>query len=55
MTEEIETNNQFTVIDLGTEAIHRFTVKDFPAIVLMDAHGGNLYESGPAEYREDNP
>lgn len=40
--------------DLGTEAIHRFTVKDFPAIVLMDAQGGNLYESGPAEYREEN-
>ena len=39
--------------DLGTEAIHRFTVKDFPAIVLMDAHGGNLYESGPVEYRKE--
>ena len=39
--------------DLGTEAIHRFTVESFPAIVLMDAHGGNLYESGPAQYREE--
>ena len=39
--------------DLGTEAIHRFTVKNFPAIVLMDAHGGNLYESGPAQYRKE--
>ncbi|MBQ6959781.1 MAG: Fe-S-containing hydro-lyase [Clostridia bacterium] len=39
--------------DLGTEAIHRFTVKDFPAIVLMDAHGGNLYESGPEAYRRE--
>ena len=39
--------------DLGTEAIHRFTVENFPAIVLMDAHGGNLYESGPAQYREE--
>ena len=38
--------------DLGTEAIHRFQVEEFPAIVLMDAHGGNLYESGPAQYRE---
>ena len=41
--------------DLGTEAIHRFTVRDFPAIVLMDAHGGNLYESGPEQYREEEP
>ncbi len=39
--------------DLGTEAIHRFTVKDFPAIVLMDAHGGNLYETGPEQYRQE--
>ena len=39
--------------DLGTEAIHRFTVENFPAIVLMDAHGGNLYEVGPALYREE--
>ena len=38
--------------DLGTEAIHRFMVRDFPAIVLMDAHGGSLYESGPAAYAE---
>ena len=39
--------------DLGTEAIHRFTVENFPAIVLMDAHGGNLYETGPESYREE--
>lgn len=39
--------------DLGTEAIHRFTVRDFPAIVLMDAHGGSLYESGPAQYHQE--
>lgn len=37
--------------DLGTEAIHRFTIQNFPVIVLMDAQGGNLYESGPAQYR----
>jgi len=41
--------------DLGTEAIHRFTVENFPAIVLMDAHGGNLYETGPEQYREEAP
>ena len=39
--------------DLGTEAIHRCAVRDFPAIVLMDAHGGNLYESGPEAYRRE--
>ena len=37
--------------DLGTEAIRRLTVEDLPLIVAIDAQGGNLYESGPAQYR----
>lgn len=37
--------------DLGAEAIHRFTVRDFPALVLIDSLGNNLYETGPAQYR----
>ena len=38
--------------DLGTEAIRRLTVKDFPVIVVADATGNNLYESAVREYRE---
>lgn len=30
--------------DLGTEAIRRLEVKDFPVIVVMDAAGNDLYE-----------
>ena len=37
--------------DLGSEAIHRFEIEDFPAIVLIDSEGNNLYETGPAAYR----
>jgi fumarate hydratase subunit beta len=37
--------------DLGPEAIHRFEVEDFPAIVLIDARGENLYDSEPPKYR----
>ncbi len=29
--------------DLGTEALRRLTVKDFPVIVVMDCHGKCLY------------
>jgi len=32
--------------DLGTEAIRRLEVEDFPAIVINDCHGGDLYEDG---------
>ena len=30
--------------DLGAEAIRRIEVKDFPAIVAADCHGGNIYD-----------
>ena len=36
--------------DLGTEAIRRLEVKDFPVIVVNDCHGGNLYEDGMKAY-----
>ncbi len=38
--------------DLGPEAIHRFVIKDFPVIVLIDSLGNNLYESGPQLYKQ---
>ncbi len=31
--------------DLGPEAIHLLTVKDFPTVVAIDCHGGNLYRN----------
>ncbi len=37
--------------DLGTEAIRRLEVDRFPAIVVNDAHGGDLLEAGKARYR----
>jgi fumarate hydratase subunit beta len=38
--------------DLGTEAIRRMEVEDFPAIVVNDIHGGDLLETGKAQYRQ---
>jgi len=37
--------------DLGTEAIHRLEVQEFPVIVANDCHGGDIYEQGVREYR----
>lgn len=37
--------------DLGTEAIRRYTVKDFPCIVAIDSNGNNVYETEPIKYR----
>ena len=39
--------------DLGTEAIRRLVVEDFPATVLIDCKGNDLYKMGQAKYRED--
>jgi fumarate hydratase subunit beta len=36
--------------DLGAEAIRKLTVKDFPATVVIDSLGNNLYEIGVKEY-----
>lgn len=36
--------------DLGTEAIRRLEVKDFPVIVVMDARGNDLYETAIRDY-----
>ena len=36
--------------DLGTEAIRKLKVKDFPVIVVIDCDGNNLYETATAAY-----
>lgn len=36
--------------DLGAEAIRRLEVVDFPAIVIIDSFGNNLYKTGREDY-----
>ena len=36
--------------DLGTEAIRKLEVKDFPVIVVIDSDGNNLYEISQKKY-----
>lgn len=38
--------------DLGVEAIRRLEIEDFPAIVVNDIYGGDLYEEGKAQYQK---
>lgn len=37
--------------DLASEAVHRLVVEDFPAVVVNDVHGGDLYLEGRARWR----
>ena len=36
--------------DLGTEAVRRLTVRDFPVIVVMDSQGNDLYKTALEQY-----
>lgn len=40
------------LIDLGTEAIRKLQVTDFPVIVVIDSEGNNLYETAIREYEK---
>lgn len=37
--------------DLGTEAIRKLTVENFPAIVVIDSGGSDLYRKAAEQYR----
>ena len=38
--------------DLGTEAVRRYGVEEFPCIVAIDSDGNNVYETEPPKYRK---
>jgi fumarate hydratase subunit beta len=39
--------------DLGTEAVRRLVVEDFPLTVVIDSRGTDLYQTAPQQYRID--
>ncbi len=47
----IQTAQVIAFDELGCESIKRMTVQNLPLTVAIDCHGGNLYASGPAQYR----
>ena len=50
IAESIKKSEVVAYKDLGAEAVFRFYVKDFPAIVVIDSTGNNLYETEPLKY-----
>lgn len=36
--------------ELGTEAVRKLTIERFPAVVILDAHGGDYYETARQSY-----
>ncbi|MCQ4637270.1 Fe-S-containing hydro-lyase [Anaerovorax odorimutans] len=52
MAQRVETAEIIAFDDLGAEAVRRLQVKDFPVTVVLDSHGGDLYQEGRAAYLE---
>lgn len=50
LSSHIKTAEVIAYEDLGAEAIRRLTVEDFPAVVVIDSTGANLYETGRQSY-----
>ncbi len=50
LSQRIVGNEVIAYPELGAEAIARLEVKDFPAIVVNDCYGADLYEEGRARY-----
>ncbi len=50
MSKCITTSEVVAYDDLGTEAIRKLTVENFPVIVVIDSDGNNLYETAIKEY-----
>ena len=53
MSKAIQSSEIIAYEDLGTEAIRKLEVKDFPVIVVIDSQGNDLYETAIAEYRRE--
>lgn len=49
LADRVESCEVVAFAELGTEAIHRLVVRDFPVFVIIDASGHDLYESGRIE------
>jgi fumarate hydratase subunit beta len=54
LSKAIEASEVIAYDDLGTEAIRRLSVKEFPVIVVIDSEGMDLYETAIQKYKKDD-
>lgn len=50
ISQRIKSSEVIAYDDLGTEAIRKLEVRDFPVIVVIDSEGNNLYETAIKQY-----
>lgn len=52
ISRSIKSSKVLAYEDLGTEAIYRFVIEDFPAVVAVDSFGNDVYKFGAEKYRK---
>ncbi len=52
VSKAIKRSEAIAYAELGAEALLKIEVEDFPAIVINDIYGGDLYEEGKARYKQ---
>ena len=50
ISKSIEKSELLCYGDLGTEAVYRYTVKDFPCVVAVDSNGNDIYKEAAKKY-----
>lgn len=53
LSKAIKSSEVIAYEDLGTEAIRKLEVENFPVIVVIDSQGNNLYETAIQEYKKE--
>lgn len=53
ISRSIKSSEVLAYDDLGTEAIYRFEIEDFPAVVAVDSCGHDVYKTGAERYRKN--
>ena len=53
LSKRIRSSEVIAYEDLGTEAVRKLEVENFPVIVVADRYGNNLYETAIREYRKE--
>ena len=53
LSQRIKKSEVVAYDDLGTEAIRKLEVEDFPVVVVIDSQGNNLYETAIKEYQKE--
>lgn len=53
ISQSIKGEEMIAYEDLGPEAIRRYEVEDFPAIVCIDTEGNDFYKEGIAKYSKE--